>query len=1169
MGILFPTEHSGMSCGPQVPLMILILLMNAAAAFSADQSSLSSQERSALGAVFDEVQVIESPLSVLQKAALLEPEPRFEFLSRWVLPNDNHDTLRLVVGFTPTGYPSSLQPDFENSSVTTVRNRVPMGGSIVAPAAELMRVADQLGRLDEVLLRISEAPSDDTDQQITKLAGLVLVNCSAGHLDTAKNRMADLYQAVASHQQIRSSWKGPLLLAVQAGSQADATAAAARDLAFDIVQTEIGNIKSSEWRSFHRHIMLLAEKCVVQLSNSPLLQRGIAAARIAPDSDPPEKVRGLRDIREPDAGLTQWQSSTLLTAFSSAAGGPNDVWHWDGQKLFKASGHRKEYLYFQSPLRGNYEIEFDASASTWRNTHVMIGGHWTGTGSQDRFMLGTLGNPGYAYEELSQRMAKFRTAMHYRAVVRGTSVSFYGNGRLLRTVELSEGHDPWVAFGRLVKNTINISNVRITGDPVIPEQICLSASNDLTGWITYYNESIGGRPEEGRRWCQDGDAASGGIISCGTNGWLEPGMFAESLAYYHRPMLEDGTIEYEFLYKENGWHTHPALGNTVFLLEPDGVRIHQLTNRILERSELSPGNAVAYPDNRRGPKVLPLRPDEWNLMTFKLNGDSVDLYLNDEHIYQHTIAAHNRRNFGLFHFSELSQVYARNIVWNGEWPKTLPSLSDQELVGHDTDFLDITRRQLAQKFTHTFDDTFLPRNDFGTPSTDPNHVIPGPDGITLTREGPAEGYKSSIIEAALGAGGDFDIIVSFDSFKTELDPNDGSGNVYLQVVLDDDYATELHIRRRQARYKDRLDQHHLAYADYVQRQPEETRRDCVGYMSTESLSGSLRLARRGSKVYFLFAEGSSSDFRIVSSMECPISDIRVGGVNLRVLTHRNSLTSARFKTLDVRADRLFGPATIAPPSQDLIAEIDKKRAALPVQAKYDFTKEGVFNDEFSRTSGVLPWRAEAGGQEFVHVGTDRWRSSSAIMRSGFEGDFDITTTFELQKIVNPQVGRESGVYLKTKIGDTNRHQPEVMFRQRGTSEREVEARIGRQPPGQSSTWKRVRGISCDNAASMRIARYGTTVYYLTRLAPEEPEILIATLDVPNDPVREHGTWLMVHAMGEGRETYAMFKSLEVRAARLTERPEPQIDVRQLTQPAPPSPPKSRTKSLLESLFDAF
>ena len=138
-------------------------------------------------------------------------------------------------------------------------------------------------------------------------------------------------------------------------------------------------------------------------------------------------------------------------------------------------------------------------------------------------------------------------------------------------------------------------------------------------------------------------------------------------------MLEDGQIAYEFYYEPGKVMVHPALDRLAFLLEPDGVKIHRLTDGAFERTGLAPDNITEEPENRRGPASLPLKPNAWNRLVLKLSGDKVTLELNDQAIYERTLEPTNQRYFGLFHYADETQVRVRNVTQQGNWPRSLPA----------------------------------------------------------------------------------------------------------------------------------------------------------------------------------------------------------------------------------------------------------------------------------------------------------------------------------------------------------------------------------------------------------------------------------------------------------------------------------------------------------------
>ena len=137
-------------------------------------------------------------------------------------------------------------------------------------------------------------------------------------------------------------------------------------------------------------------------------------------------------------------------------------------------------------------------------------------------------------------------------------------------------------------------------------------------------------------------------------------------------MLEDGEITYEFFHEPGKTIAHPALGRLAFLLEPDGVKVHRLTDAKHERTGLSPDNAGVEPENRRGPSSLPLKARDWNKLVLSLAGDKVALRLNGQLIYERTLEPTNQRFFGLFHYADETEVRVRKVNYRGEWPRSLP-----------------------------------------------------------------------------------------------------------------------------------------------------------------------------------------------------------------------------------------------------------------------------------------------------------------------------------------------------------------------------------------------------------------------------------------------------------------------------------------------------------------
>src|SRR6185436_8871548 len=118
---------------------------------------------------------------------------------------------------------------------------------------------------------------------------------------------------------------------------------------------------------------------------------------------------------------------------------------------------------------------------------------------------------------------------------------------------------------------------------------------------------------------------AGGELVGRRNAGLPSGLRRQSLLRYHRPLLEDGTIEYDFLHQPGESVGTPVLDRLAFLIEPAGVRIHWVTDAQFDRTGLPHDNVFDEPRHRRGPAKLPLKERDWTRVVLKLVGDVVSL----------------------------------------------------------------------------------------------------------------------------------------------------------------------------------------------------------------------------------------------------------------------------------------------------------------------------------------------------------------------------------------------------------------------------------------------------------------------------------------------------------------------------------------------------------------
>jgi len=131
-------------------------------------------------------------------------------------------------------------------------------------------------------------------------------------------------------------------------------------------------------------------------------------------------------------------------------------------------------------------------------------------------------------------------------------------------------------------------------------------------------------------------------------------------------------VEYEFEYLPGKLVVHPSIGQLVFVLEPDGVRLQRLIEDFEPSLGLKTANPIEEKEGRPGPEQLPLRIGQFNQIRLTLNGDTITLRLNGIEIYQRTLEPSHSRIFGFYHESDRSEARIRSVQFQGSWPRSLP-----------------------------------------------------------------------------------------------------------------------------------------------------------------------------------------------------------------------------------------------------------------------------------------------------------------------------------------------------------------------------------------------------------------------------------------------------------------------------------------------------------------
>lgn len=864
-----------------------------------------------------------SAIASIRASSLPEAE-RFDALRRWVLPSEARSTFRMNGKFTQTD-PAPLIPMIDDGANV-------QGGRLVSPVFDLLYVATQTGQLQGLLESVKGLPfAADEKQERARLAMLVLIHLELKQQDAAAAALQQLLSLVKQDVPAGMDDQWPETLVVYRAIDHFGDHGIANDLIAYLYTQRAQRELPKGFRTWHNQISSLAGQ-----------QSYLAAGS------------RLEDLAA-SAGLSQWVAVSRTRATTRGDGNPPTYWRWQSERVDNVSAHNDEYLFFRSPLLGNYEVECDLTLPSVARGQVMMAGTFVGPHYDRRQLeVGTF-RTGGVFEPIGFQLGQFDQWVHFRAVVRENECRTYINGQQVRTSRLVQHSDPWVAIRSWGRSHGGVRDLRITGSPVIPASVDLSASSELTGWIPYYDETIA---REGAGWQHLEDRDSSGMI-LGRRAVGLAGTFAESLLRYQRPLEDTGAVEYDFFYTPGSNETHPALDRLAFLLQHDGVRLHWITDSPLDQSQFAPDNLMDEPASRPGPGEIPLRPDAWNHVTLSVTGSLVSLRLNGQLVFERTLEASNLRTFGFFHYADNSEVRVRNVTMRGQWPKSLPPVSEQELARPLTNQLDAELTKLNSVFRHDFKTDGLPPEFFTTSDSDQRgSQSAGVDGAVVYR--PTTGnWSTGDIRLPFILHGDFDVEAAFDQL---LVSGDKDGCIMLDIHLDDEKQHELRLMRIRNSTQRQLVQVSLSSVHQDGSRSYNTRVQS----SCEAFQGRFRVARRGDKVHFLFAENDSATWQIVGSESVSTRPSQSPGVYLRTLGNGVGEIRVAWTDVTVRAERLtYIPVGNTPQRSLYMMNSGGTDLQLVTRPSLGFTHLG--STEWSRDSRQLICDMSMGGIDTSHV----------------------------------------------------------------------------------------------------------------------------------------------------------------------------------------------------------
>lgn len=831
-------------------------------------------DRQALNELFQDVNFCDDVTAVRQQAAALSPPARLEYLTHWILPGPNH------AGFRTAGDFTTVDPLIENAAEDVATED--RGGHVVSPVFDWLEVARELNALPALRERVLQTPIPaDSYQQRARMAVLALLCLELDDKPAATKALAKLLELVQQYTAvgIEDQWPESLVIfrAVPRFPQFEPV---------DDLLSYVYGQRTLRWlpansQVWHTHLakLAMAHRRTLEAAKTPM------AAVAAP--------------------LPDWFPGCNVRSVSRGLGYAPAEWEWRDHTVTKISGHEQDFLFYRYPLAGDYSIECELSNPVQFRVQVLQAGVSVGARpSLTEFEYGAFAQPTEG-RKIEPKLGNHPPWTRYRAVVKEGQITVSLNGRTVLTEPVKADAAPWVglrAWGQLLGSA---RDFRISGNPAIPDAVHLATSEDLPGWYSY-NVDIGIGTPSWALWKyvpDPQDETSHWIL--GREFPLGRGSSFENTLFYARPLAEGERIDYEFYYQPGEVESHPVIDRTAFLLTPDGIREHWITDGRYDRTGTDPANSRASPEFRRGDGRLPLKADAWNRCQIAFHNSRVQMRLNDQLVYERPVNPCRQPSFGLFYFTDLNELRVRNIVLRGDWPKSLPSISEQSLAHSRVDEIDADRSHMTASFEHDFVKDGLPAPYFQVPVPKPDATVTArPDGVAIFRQ--TTGTWGAVeLNPRVSMAGDFDVELTFDDLQT---PSDKDSGLQLSVQLDN----ERQVQYRNIRTRTSAGTQELYLSLSLLTADNSRVYPTIDHSTCEATSGRLRLSRRGSLMHFLFAEQDSPYYRMLHTE--PASDEPVDASGVKIIGIANGVGSASVvvKHLLIRAERILWHPEMTP-----------------------------------------------------------------------------------------------------------------------------------------------------------------------------------------------------------------------------------------------------------------
>ncbi|MDX1925819.1 MAG: DUF1583 domain-containing protein [Pirellulaceae bacterium] len=388
---------------------------------------------------------------------------------------------------------------------------------------------------------------------------------------------------------------------------------------------------------------------------------------------------------QPTNRLEHWIGSTSASAHDYYEGDTPAIWVTDGEhRIDHVCGFGADFMWVRYPLQGNFEFEVELPSGGWRESGLWCDG--VRVVAPATTYVDVQGDENRSWARYTTQAIKGNEWNKYSVKLDGDTLTYSINGTAIYRENRKLGA-PWLAFRAQGTRSTQARNIKLIGTPTIPRSVDLIQNEHMRGWTgVYYGQPLPSILLDNKR--QEGDSAEETYASnsakaeeiselswtvkdseliSGKSQTTGPGN--QSVVQYQRPLGEGESLTYEFFYEAGKTEVHPTIGRTAFMLRPDGLKLHWMTEP--NTSWRTPADfEIPVPGIEATP--LPLKSGEWNRIRLERTGQTLTITLNDEKILNQPCELAQGEVFGLFHYADKTSVRVRNARLEGPWPTEVP-----------------------------------------------------------------------------------------------------------------------------------------------------------------------------------------------------------------------------------------------------------------------------------------------------------------------------------------------------------------------------------------------------------------------------------------------------------------------------------------------------------------